>query len=245
MKIIQSELLKNFPEIIFGFSTKIGLDRKEPYFFNMSVTVGDNEQNVKENREAFFNQINLRTSQIAFQKQVHTDVVRIVDKPGFVGESDAMITDQPNIGLAISTADCTPIFIYDKQKKVIAAVHSGWRSTQKRILEKTILMLRENYHSNPGNLYVFVGPSISQKNYEVGKEFIELFDNRYMLINNGKIYLDVVGVNIDILYGFGIPKNQIEISNLCTYDEKSLLHSYRRDGLSSGRALGIIAVKGD
>lgn len=75
MKIIHSELFNSFPEIIFGFSTKIGLDRKEPFFFNMSFTVGDDERNVKENREVFFNQLGLKTSQIAFQKQIHSDKI--------------------------------------------------------------------------------------------------------------------------------------------------------------------------
>ncbi len=245
MKIIHSELFNSFPEIIFGFSTKIGLDRKEPFFFNMSFTVGDDERNVKENREVFFNQLGLKTSQIAFQKQIHSDKINIVNQSGYVGESDAMITNHFNIGLAISTADCTPIFIYDKQNKVIAAIHSGWRSTQKRILEKTLLILAESYNSDPENLYVFIGPSISQNNYEVGEEFKNLFEDAYLVNKNGKLFLSVRGVNLDILKTFGVPKNQIEVSTLCTYDEKELLHSYRRDGKQSGRALGIIALKSE
>lgn len=245
MIIIKSELFKKFPEIIFGLSTKIGLERKPPYFFNLSLTVNDNEDLVKENRKAFFTQLGLNQEQIAFQKQIHSDIIKFVENPGLLGESDALITSKPNIGLAISVADCTPIFIYDKSNKVIAAVHSGWRGTQKQILKKTLNNLKFHWKSVPENLYIYVGPSISQKNYKVGQEVAVQFDQKYLLKKNGKLYLDVVNANIDMLKQFGIPEEQIEISEYCTYEEKDLLHSFRRDGILSGRSLGVIALKGD
>ena len=147
------------------------------------------------------------------------------------------------MGLTISTADCTPIFIYDKLNHVIAAVHSGWRGTQKKILKKTLNNLSFHFKSDPKNLFVFVGPSISQKNYEVGHDVAVQFDPVYLKKINGKLYLDVKQVNIDLLFEFGISKSQIEVSELCTFEEKDLLHSYRRDGIISGRAFGVFALK--
>lgn len=244
MKIIRSKLFEKFPEITFGMSTKIGLDRKEPYCFNMSLNVGDNDTIVEENRTAFFSALGLQTHQIAFQRQIHSDVIKFVETPGIIGESDAMITAKTNIALAVSTADCTPIFIFDVENKIIAAVHSGWRGTQKQILKKTLHNLRHHFKSLPQNLYVYVGPSISQKNYEVGKETAVLFDDKYLELDNGKIFLDVLSANIDMFYNFGILEEQIEVSPFCTFEEKNLLHSYRRDGSKSGRALGIIAMRG-
>lgn len=226
-------------------STKIGLDRKEPYCFNMSLNVGDEDSIVEENRKAFFNELGLESSQVAFQKQIHGDIIKFVESPGIIGESDAMITTKKNVALAVSTADCTPIFIFDEENKIIAAVHSGWRGTQKQILKKTLHNLRHHFKSLPHKLYVYVGPSISQKNYEVGKETAILFDDKYLKFFNGKIFLDVLSANIDMLHNFGIPEEQIEISPLCTFEEKNLLHSYRRDGSKSGRALGIIVMKGE
>lgn len=245
MIIIKSELFKKFPEIIFGLSTKIGLGRKPPFFFNLSLTVNDDEKLVIENRKAFFAKLGLNQEQIAFQKQIHSDIIKFVDNPGLLGESDALITSKPNIGLAISVADCTPIFIYDKKNKVIAAVHSGWRGTQKQILKKTLNNLKFHWKSDPENLFIYVGPSISQKNYEVGEDVAVQFDQKYLLMKNAKLYLNVVNANIDMLKKFGIPEEQIEISELCTYEEKDLLHSFRRDGILSGRSLGVIALKGD
>lgn len=245
MKIIRSELFQKFPELVFGFSTKIGLNRKEPFGFNLSFTVGDDPENVKQNRDTFFDEVGLKTSQIAFQKQVRADEIKIVEKPGMAGESDALITNVKGLGLTISTADCTSIFIYDKKNEIIAGVHSGWQGTQKRILEKTLRKLSDNFYSQPEDLYCSIGPSISQKNYEVGKEVWELFDNKYLIDSSSpnKKLLDVRQVNIDMLLDFGILVENIEVSPLCSFEEKDLLHSYRRDGKLTGRSLGVIAMK--
>lgn len=243
MQIIKSSLFQKFPEIILGLSTKTGLNRTEPFYFNMSLTVGDDKEIVRANREAFYNELGLTTEQIAIQKQIHSDIITIVGEPGLVGESDAMITSQKGIGLAISTADCTPIFIYDRNNKIIAAVHSGWRGTEKQILRKTILILTEQFNCSPNDLLVYIGPSICQKNYEVGDEVAKHFHRTYIKKIDHKLYLDIIRINKDVLLNFGIKESNIEISSLCSYDEK-YLHSYRRDGKNSGRALGVIAMKG-
>lgn len=245
MKIIRSKLFEKFPEIVFGMSTKVGLDRHEPFYFNLSLTVGDATEIVEANRRAFFHEIGFEPGQIAYQKQIHSDIIKFVETPGLLGESDALITTKQNIVLAISTADCTPIFIFDSTNKIIAAVHSGWRGTHKQLLKKTLSNLMYHYKSVPENLFVYIGPSISQRNYEVGLDVAAYFDQKYLKTQNGKIYLDVAKANLDMLYNFGVPENQIEVSRLCTYDEKDLLHSYRRDGKLSGRSLGVIAMKGN
>ena len=243
MVILQASTFKKYPEITFGFSTKIGLNRNEPYDFNLSFSVGDDEQLVTENRNNFFSAIGLSAKEIAFQNQVHGDIIKYVEQGGNCGESDAMITSRTGLGLAISTADCTPVFIYDKKNKLIAGIHSGWKSTEKKILEKVLVKLNEEYNSSPQNLVVYIGPSISKQNYEVGKEVAELFNKKYITPVKEKILLDVASVNYDILIKFGVYKDNIQRSELCNYNMKNLLHSYRRDGLRSGRALGIISMK--
>ncbi len=163
---------------------------------------------------------------------------------GYIGESDSMITNKNNIGLAVSSADCTAIFLYDPLKKVIAAVHSGWRGTQKRILAKTLRVLLKEYGCSSQSIYAYLAPSISQLNYEVGDEVSALFESKYLLRKNDKIYLDVAGNNYDMLLDAGIPKSNIEKSDLCSFAEKDLLQSYRRDGQISGRAFGLIMQGG-
>ncbi len=243
MVYIKSLLFNKYEELIFGLSTKICIDRNSPYYFNVSNSVGDDENIVKENRDLFFQELGLKSENVAMQQQVHGDKINHVTKGGFYGESDAFITIEKNVGLAISTADCTPIFIFDKKNKAIAAVHSGWRGTEKKILLKVLEKLVADYNSLPQDLIVYIGPSICQKNYEVGKEVAEKFNDKYLIPKGNKFLLDVSGINYDILLNFEIPGENVQHSSFCTYEMKYLLHSYRRDGLHSGRAFGIIAMK--
>lgn len=244
MYILKPYIFSNYPEIIFGFSTKISSDTKSPYYFNLSYSVGDEKSKVDNNRKEFFEAIGLTVESVGYQRQIHSDIVQVIGCGGDNGASDALITNNINLGLAIAVADCTPVFIYDKINKVIAAVHSGWQGTEQKILLKTLAMLQKDHSSNPENMIVYIGPSISQANYEVGKEFAEKFDRTYLEPKGDKYLLDIGIINYQILLDFGIPKNQIQKSDLCTYEFSTLLHSYRRDGNTSGRSLGVIAIKG-
>ena len=242
MKIIQSELFNSVPEITFGLSTRSNPTSDDPLGFNLSFSVGDDEERVRKNQEQFYNELGLTTEQVAYHYQVHGDTIKVVDKAGFVGESDALVTTKKRLGLALTTADCTLIFIYDKSNRVIAGVHSDWRGTAKNILGKTIEFLGKEFNSNPKNILVYIAPSIFQKNYEVGREVAEQFESKYKKEHGNKFLLDVSAVNYDLLIGYGIPKAQIEKSSLCSF-ESQFLHSYRRDGDKSGRALGVIVMK--
>ncbi|NOX65517.1 MAG: peptidoglycan editing factor PgeF [Chlorobi bacterium] len=242
MKIIQSNLFNSIPEITFGLSTKSNQSSDDPFGFNLSFNIGDDEKRVLKNREQFFNELGLTSEQVAYHYQMHGDTIKVVNEAGFVGESDALVTTRKNLGLAITTADCTTIFIYDRIGKIISGVHSGWRGTTKNILGKTLKFIEKEFNSKPNDLLVYIAPSISQKNYEVGEEVAEHFDPKYRKKHGDKFLLDVSAVNYDILIEHGIPENQIEKSTLCSFDSQ-FLHSYRRDGNRSGRALGVIAMK--
>ena len=242
MVILKSSLLNQFPEIVFGFSTKLGLYREPPFNFNMSLSVGDEEEIVSENRSEFFYKLGLQ-NKAALQKQVHGDRVKIVSQPGLAGESDAIVTSEIGLGLAVSTADCTPIFVYDNSKKIIAGIHSGWRSSEKRITAKSIQKMKEEFSSKAEDLFVYIGPSISQKNYEVGEDFENKFAAKYLKPSNGKFLLDVKQVNFDQLLESGVPEQNIQVSNLCSFEMKNILHSYRREGEISGRSFGVIAMR--
>jgi polyphenol oxidase len=243
MLIIKPFIFKRFPEIVFGFSTKISPNSKPPYYFNLSYSVGDGKEIVDSNRALFFNELGLNEKMVSYQKQVHEDKINTVSSFGSCGESDALITRKKNLGLTISSADCPAIFIYDPKEKVIAAVHSGWRGTEKKILRKTIQKLKDDFNSDASNLICYIGPSISQKNYEVQEDVAAKFDKEFVYINKNKFYLDVAGANYKMLIEEGIKRTNMQVSGLCTYEYENLLHSYRRDGQNSGRALGIIAMK--
>lgn len=242
MLIVEPFIFKQFPQIVCGFSTKLGHNSSPPYYFNLSYSVGDKREIVDSNRKLFFYELGLNENMVSYQKQVHEDRIQIVNTPGNCGESDALITSRKNIGLAISSADCPAIFIFDPVNKIVAAVHSGWRSTEKKILQKTILKLKDEFQSNASELVCYLGPSISQKNYEVGEEVANKFGSEFVVKNENKYYLDLARANYKILIDEGVIKANIQISKLCSFEYKTILHSYRRDGAASGRALGVIAM---
>ena len=245
MLIIKPFIFRQYPDVVCGFSTKVGPNANPPYYFNLSYSVRDRKEIVDLNRKLFFEELGLNENMVSYQKQVHEDYIRQVNTFGNCGESDALITTSKNLGLAISSADCPAIFIYDQKKKIIAAIHSGWRGTERKIVRKTVIRLKSEFKSNPQDLICYIGPSIAQKNYEVGEEVASKFANDFVLKNGNKFYLDLDGANYKMLIEEGVKKVNIQVSRLCSFEFENLLHSYRRDGQKSGRALGVIAMKGN
>ncbi|QQS37066.1 MAG: peptidoglycan editing factor PgeF [Ignavibacteriales bacterium] len=243
MLILKPHIFNHCKEIIFGFSPRFSDGHNNDLGFNLSYSAGDEKRTVDKNRDLFFDAIGIKTENVAYQHQVHENEVKTVSAGGFCGDSDALITTKKGLGLAVSVADCTPVFIFDPVNEVIAAVHSGWRGTEKRITEKAIKKLIDEYNSKPEELLAYIGPSISQVNYEVGREVAEKFDKRYSMRNVDKYLLDVSHINYDMLIDAGIKKNNIQQSGLCSFEMKELFHSYRRDGKLSGRSLGVIAMR--
>jgi hypothetical protein len=240
MILNKPNIFKQFPNLIFGLSKKYVM-RGDKFNFNMSKSIGDDEKSVSKNRQDFFFMLGLNLENVIVQKQIHSDIVNVVTKFRSGIEGDALITSTKNLGLAISTADCTNIFLYDSSQEIIAAVHSGWAGTEKKILKKTVDIMINEYSTNPKNLFVYLGPSICKDNYEVGTEFINKFESKYLSDKGEKYLLDLKQANKDMLLNSGLRENQIEISEICSFGNEQY-QSYRRDKDISGRALGVIAM---
>ncbi|MFI5145171.1 MAG: peptidoglycan editing factor PgeF [Ignavibacteria bacterium] len=224
-------------------STKRGGSNLPPFYNNLSYKVGDNENTVSSNRHKFFSSLNIDEKNLAVPKQVHSPNVQIIETPGSYPETDALITNKKNLFLSVSVADCYPVLIYDKVKQVIAAVHSGWRGTQKKILTYTLNKIIEQYNCIPNDLIIFIGPGISKNNFEVGEDVALLFDEKYRIKRNGKYFIDLREDLADQLSFFHIPAVNIEFNPMCTFGEADYLHSYRRDKENSGRMLAVIGMK--
>ncbi|MDP2958132.1 MAG: polyphenol oxidase family protein, partial [Longimicrobiales bacterium] len=109
-------------------------------------------------------------------RQLHSDTVHRLDGvPAGKLEGDALMTDVPGLLLVIRTADCLPVFLVDKRNRAAAAVHCGWRGTEKRILEKAAEAMGRAYGSEPGAMLAALGPCIGSACYEVGPEVRESF----------------------------------------------------------------------
>ena len=104
-------------------------------------------------------------------RQLHSDFIhRLDDAPSHKLEGDALITNVPGLLLVIRTADCLPVLLVDEARRAVAAVHCGWRGTEKRILEKAVRAMVEAYGSKPGEMLAALGPCIGPACYEVGPE---------------------------------------------------------------------------
>jgi YfiH family protein len=241
--IIKSVVFSNSDGLVHGISTKLGGNEAPPYYNNMSYYVGDDKEKVKNNRDIFFGSLGIDQQRIAVPQQVHSDNVKIIDKPGYYTDTDALITTVKNLFLIISTADCYSILIHDARKEIVSAVHSGWRGTQKKILTKTINLMMNELDSNPGDMKIFVGPGISMEHFEVGKEVAELFDSKFIFEQNGSVYINLKSQIYEQLLNLGMSENNVELSPYCSYVEKDYLHSYRRDRNHSGRMFSVIGMK--
>lgn len=246
---IRPEIFNKFPELIAAQSTRERGISPYPFGLNLSSHVGDDPENVEENRRRFYEAIGIPGgSRFVYQNQIHSGNVNVVSgNEGIVRESDSLVTAEPNVFLAVSIADCTPILFYDPITKLIAAVHAGWRGTEQLITVNAVRKLL-SLGADAGNIYAFIGASASGAHYEVGSEVATLFEKDYYReLPNGKCLLDIKKANRDQLLILGVPFEQIEICSRCTITDLNL-HSYRRDGKKSGRMFAVIgrveAVKG-
>lgn len=238
-----STLFAAFNDLKFFMSAKTGGFSAPPYYLNMSFSVGDDEENVKKNRLLFYNVIKIDRHRIAQPKQIHSDTVKIADNPGYYDDCDALVTNKKELFLSISVADCVPIFLFDSVNKVIAAIHSGWQGSEKRILTKTVESMKNNYYCKSHNIFAHIGYSAGSCCYEVGSEVAQKFDKSFLRTkSDSKFFLDLKEYNKFLLLETGIPENQIEVSPFCTICNPSFLHSYRRDGNRSGRMIGVIGM---
>ena len=184
----------------------------------------------------------------AFVRQVHGATVLQVDRSGRAGNADALATARPGLPLAISTADCLPIVLYDPQGDRLAAVHAGWRGTVQSVTRAAVTAL-EAAGSAAADLVVGIGPSIGPCCYEVDAPVIERLERAFAggwsawatPKGPGKWMLDLWRANIDQLTAAGVRPERVDLLGLCTGCRPDLLFSYRRER-GSGRLVTVAAL---
>lgn len=112
-------------------------------------------------------------------RQIHSDVVQVVDKPARGLPGDALVTAVPGLALVVRTADCLPVLLADPEHRAVAAVHAGWRGTLKRVAQKAVGVMRREFGSDPGQFLAALGPAIHACHYEVGEEVIEQYRSQF------------------------------------------------------------------
>lgn len=193
-------------------------------------------------------------------RQLHSDVVHRLDEPPDAKlEGDALLTNVPGLLLIVRTADCLPVLLVDEANRAVAAVHCGWRGTEKRILEKAVRAMGEAYGSNPPAMRAALGPCIGAACYEVGPEVREAFLRAgfppSVFVERGhlpaiqvpdlkkKYLLDLKAANRGLLVGLGFRKMSVfDAGPACTHCEPRLL-SYRRHPADHRRMYNFIGFE--
>ncbi|MGQ8337157.1 peptidoglycan editing factor PgeF [Sunxiuqinia sp. A32] len=228
-------------------STKIGWEENGSVRFT-----GDFEDDYIPFRKELASALNLQLDQLILPRQNHGTGIQVVQESSplaDVSETDALITNNPNLCICVQTADCVPVLLHDPKQNVIAAVHSGWRGTVNKILTKTIEKMHDQFGTNPQDIVAGIGPSISKNHYEIGAEVIyqvkQTFPNSSDLLfqmGNGKAHLNLWEANRSLLIEAGVDSKRIELSGLCSYALLELFYSARRDGAATGRMVSGIML---
>lgn len=237
--VIQPKIFSQFSNLIAAQSTRLGGISKSPYHsMNLGSNTEDNVNDNEKNKEIFASCIGIDTNQIVRAKQTHSDNILIAEEAGYFEDYDSIITNKPNLFLAVSTADCVPVLIFDKVNNAIAAIHAGWKGTMMCLVKKTLQTMYDLYGTIGNNCYAYVGPCIHQCSFEVENDVSDHFNSQYYVqdINNPKKYfLDIRQHNYDQLLAYDIPFSQIEVSEFNTYERTDLFYSHRKESGLTGR----------
>jgi polyphenol oxidase len=251
--------LNRYSEQIRHFSStrKEGVSDGEFATFNLGNYTDDRRENIEANRKALCDELHIERSNLVTVYQTHSASVKIIDETVLAvplaerGELlhgyDAMVCQTSGVCIAVNTADCVPILLFDPTTTTVAVIHSGWKSTVQNIVGATITMLVDRFGTKPDDLIAAIGPCIGGKVYEVGADLYEQFEAKgfdmealFVTKRNGKYLFEIRQAVAGQLKAAGV--TDIELSSHCTYSEPGLFFSARRQTIHSGRMLSGIMI---
>lgn len=188
-------------------------------------------------------------------KQVHGTDVLIVDRPvrasePFDGEWDALVTDQPGLAVTVRTADCVPVLLHDPVRRVVAAIHAGWRGAVAGIVPKTIGVLQQRFGCHTASMRMAIGPSAGSCCYEVDEPVLArlrdaLSDSESVIRRRtgpGNALVDLHELVRRQAVSLGLPEAGVAAVNVCTICHPHLFYSYRREGVVKQTMVSGIAL---
>ena len=191
--------------------------------------------------------------------QVHDCKVAVIDRPDLTRQDlegyDAFVTDLPGVAIGVRTADCVPVLLYDPVKRVVAAVHAGWKGTVQHISQKALEVMALKYGTVFSDIKAVIGPAIGPDSFQVGLEVAEKFkaagfpmddiwtfqgagDGRPM---SGGHHIDLFKANRWLLEQAGLQPENIQVFDIDTFTDNSFF-SARREGAKCGRNINSIKL---
>ena len=222
---------------------------------NFGMHVGDRDEHLKRNTALLCSAFNI-PEHIVSVDQVHGDRLLVIDEAFQGGEQigsleyDGIITAIPGIPIGIKTADCVPVLLADRRKRVVGAVHAGWKGTALGIAAKAARVFMQTFSSVPGDILAVIGPAIGPCCYEVDEAVFHRFDtSREETVaftggrKEGKWMLDLSAANRSQLQGAGIPRENIFSADICTSCRHDTFFSHRGEAGDTGRQLSLIMLR--
>lgn len=241
-----------------AFTTRLG-GVSEGIFASLNIALhrGDLEENVERNYEILADALGFDLESLVLTRQTHSDIVRVVTKNDARGidhrnypECDALITNDAGCALAVFTADCTPILLFDQVTGAVGAVHAGWRGTAADIAGKAVRAMVAEFGCHPENIRAAIGPNIGYCCFETDRDvpeaIIQAFGNeaKQFIRKEGEKYrVDLKAVNALALRHAGV--ENIEISDECTMCRPDRFWSHRITGAARGSQGAVIVCKGE
>ena len=240
-----------------GFTTRNEGVSRAPYnSLNLGINTLDTSNNVMGNRSILARAFGTRVERLVTVTQTHGTDLLVIDTPNpdyahFQKlECDGIITNQPLVMIGVCVADCAPVLLLDPVKKAVAALHAGWKGTAGEIVKKGVAALVTLFDSDPSAILAAIGPSIGGCCYEVDEPVREEFTKGggcwgdiAVETGDGRWRLDLSLANVHQLLEAGVPRENIETTDLCVSCNKAAFFSYRRDKGETGRQMGFIMLK--
>jgi YfiH family protein len=226
--------------------------------WNMAPHRGPEAKRAVERRKAVCAHLGISFDRLTAPEQVHGAEVLAIDpseigagrngRADAVGFVDGLMTDRADVGVAILSADCPVVLVYDEMTRAIGAVHASWRGTVAGIARHLVQSMVKQYGCDPGQMVAGICPSAGPCCYEIGPEVARIvahrFDRpeRYLPVRNGQTMLDLWQANFDQLTEQGLRPEKIERADLCTICDDRFF-SHRREGKTTGRNALIAGIR--
>ena len=248
----QFDGLSQYSAVYHGVFTRLGgVSRAHFESLNLSRSVGDDPEAVRENNRRMLSIFDVTPDRSVTAWLVHGKTVAVVDRndaSGYRAGTDAIITNDRSIALTMRFADCAPIIFYDPVHQAVGIAHAGWRGVAVNIARETVMAMQAAFKSDPYELWVGIGPCISVDRYRVGLEVIDAVSAAcppaapiVQRQPDGSTHLDLNAAIEAQLRASGV--NQIEVSNLCTATNTHEWFSHRAENGKTGRFGVVLGLK--
>ena len=234
--MLQSALL-SIPGVRHAFFTRDG-GVSDGFYASLNAGLGsrDAPERVAENRARMAAALGVAPDRLVTAYQVHSPNVVVATEPWSRAEApraDAVVTRVPALAVGVTTADCGPLLLADREAGVVGAAHAGWKGALAGVAEAAVDAM-EQLGASRRRIVVALGPMIRQPNYEVGPDFVARFAAEdpgsegffTPAAREGHAMFDLAGYITARLQGAGV--GRIEDLGHCTYGDPARFFSYRR-----------------